>query len=214
MVHPRRTPFGYTLIEILLVVSIVAVLAASMLTSSNTGARGQLRSLAHIIQTDLAYARSLAVANGTPYRLAFSAVNSQYTLEHVGDNDAWDTLPPSPFHPQTDTNTSQTVRVDDLPSTSGNVKILGAFTVADDNTLTRVDFVTFSTIGQTLDRAEETVIWLAAGTESEMRYQSIRINPVTGLANIDDVTGDAPQIDELDSGAADDLVSPVAESVL
>jgi prepilin-type N-terminal cleavage/methylation domain-containing protein len=202
MARQHRSKSAYTLIEMLLVVSVVSVLAALIITGTDPGAHDRLNSLAQVIQTDLTYARSLAVANGTPYTLTFDASNGQYTLTHSGDDDAWDSLPPSPFHSLSQSSAAQIVNIDELPHIGGNVQILGAFTVADDDTLTRVDSVTFGTIGETQDRAEETVIWLSAGLDTELRYLSILINPVTGLVDIEDFTGVAPAIDE-PAGAGD-----------
>ena len=210
MTCPHISKPGYTLIEIMLVVSLVAVLAAFMLTGTDSSARDSLNSLAQVIQTDLAYARSLAVANATEYKVSFDTANGQYTLVHVGSDSNWDNLPSSPFHPRSASNLAQTVSIDELPHLGGSVEILGVYTEAADETLTAVDGVTFGTIGETVDRAETTVIWLAAGLDTELRYQSIRVNAVTGLVDITELTGDRPEI-ESDSPSA--YSSPV-EAVL
>ena len=194
MANQHRTNSGYTLIEVLMVVSVVAVLAALVITNSDTAASDRLNSVTRIIATDLTYARSLAVANGTEYRLTFRPNNESYTLSHVGSDSSLDNLPPSPFHPQNGPAMGHQVVLEDLPHTGGNLQILGAFTVSGDGTLTRVDTITFGTLGQTFERAEETVLWLADGLDSELRYQAIRINPVTGLVTIDELTGIAPPI--------------------
>jgi prepilin-type N-terminal cleavage/methylation domain-containing protein len=197
MADPHRSNSGYTLIEMLLVVSVVAMLSALVVTNSDSGAHDRLMSLAKVIQTDLSYARSLAVANDTPYRVAFDADQGQYTLEHAGDNSQWDQLPASPFHPDGGSAVAQTVRLEDLPHVGGDARILGVFTIGADKSLTRVGDVTFGTIGQTQDRAEETVIWLACGAGQDTRYVAVQINPVTGLIQIGDFTGESPPIDDL-----------------
>ncbi|MCG8587428.1 MAG: hypothetical protein MI757_22200 [Pirellulales bacterium] len=196
MARPHTPTTAYTLIEILLVVSVLAVLAAVMITGTDSSAHDRLRSLAEVIQSDLTYARSLAVANATPYRVSFDADAGTYTLEHAGTDASWDNLPASPYHPHSNSAVAQTVTIADLPSVGGDIEILGAFTEADDNTLTRVDTVTFGAIGQTQDRADATVIWLAAGAASELRYMAVRINPVTGLVEIEDMTGTRPSISD------------------
>ena len=202
MAYQHRSHSGYTLIEMLMVVSVVAVVAALVITRTDSGAHDRLASLAQVIQTDLVYARSLAVANGTPYSVTFVTAGQQYTLEHAGTDTAWDTLPPSPFHPHSNSGVAQTISLDELPRVGGNVQILGIFTVGDDQSLTTVHSVTFGTVGQTLDRPEETVIWLADGANSEMRYISLLINPVTGLVDIEDFTGEAPTINEMEVAEA------------
>ena len=64
---------------------------------------------------DIQYARSLAVVNGSNYRLTFDTVLNQYVLTYSGTNPALATLPPSPFHTSSDTPTQQVVRLADLP---------------------------------------------------------------------------------------------------
>ena len=197
MVRGHYSKSGYTLIEMLLVVSVVAVLASLVVTNTDTVAGDRLDSASQLIANDLAYTRSLAVANGSEYKLAFNARTAEYTLTHEGSDTDWDELPPSPFHPQSGSNTSQVIALDDLPYSGGNLRILGAFTDDGHGTLTRVDEVTFGPIGQTHERSLETVIWLADGLDNEPRYQSIRVNPVTGLATIGELTGVAPSIPAL-----------------
>ena len=60
MAYPTRIKLGYTLIEMMLVISVLAATAVLVLTNSDTGAYDRLNSLAQVVQTDLAYARSLA----------------------------------------------------------------------------------------------------------------------------------------------------------
>ena len=69
---------AFTLLELLLVVAIVGILVGVLLPDMQPAVYDQLRSTAQIVATDLAYARSLAVANNDNYRITFDLNNNQY----------------------------------------------------------------------------------------------------------------------------------------
>ena len=93
---PPRHP-AFTLLELLLVVAIVGILVGVLLPNMQPAVYDQLRSTAQIVATDLAYARSLAVANNDNYRITFDLNANQYVLTHSGTNAALNTLPKTPF---------------------------------------------------------------------------------------------------------------------
>ena len=59
----RRPSDGFSLIELLLVISIMAIVAGLVLPSASPATHDQLLSAARIIASVLAYARSLAVTD-------------------------------------------------------------------------------------------------------------------------------------------------------
>ena len=69
-------------------VAVVAVLAAIVLPSSQPAVVDQLRAVAQIVATDLAYARSLAVANNSNYKVTFDVKGNQYVMTYSGTNPA------------------------------------------------------------------------------------------------------------------------------
>ena len=86
---------GITLIELLIVVAVIGILVGMVIPKSDPGIHDQLRSAAQILQTDLAYARSLAITNNSTYKLVFQPLMNRYYLEHSGLDASLDTLPPS-----------------------------------------------------------------------------------------------------------------------
>lgn len=178
---------GFSLIEMLIVVALMSVLAAVVLTSSNPSTYDQLQSTAEVIAGDVSYARSLAVANGTSYRLSFDAASNQYVLQHTGSNSAFDTLPPNPLLPNSSASTQQVIRLEELPHIGAAVQIHGLLT-SSGSTASNIEF---GPLGQ-LTGNTETSIWLVSGTGSRARYLSVRINAITGLCWIENYQETAP----------------------
>jgi prepilin-type N-terminal cleavage/methylation domain-containing protein len=180
--------FGFTLLELLIVISLLALVAGLIIPNANPGLRDQLQGTAEILAGDIAYARSLAVANGANYRLTFDTTANQYTLQYVGSNTALATLPRSPFSLPSDPTDQQIVRLDKLPHLGSPIHL---YAVRALSTIPQAaTTLEFGPLGETT-RSEETQIWLRAGSGSATRYLSIRVSPITGLTWIENFqTGD------------------------
>ena len=189
MVSSRRNAFS--LIEMFIVVALMGVLAAVVLTSTNPTSYDQLHSTAEVIAADIAYARSLAVANGTKYRLAFDSSLNQYVLQHTGTNSAFDALPPNPLVPNSSAGTQQVVRLAELPRVGQAVQIFGVLTSGGG--AQTVSDLEFGPLGQ-LTRTQDTVVWLACGTGAQARYLSVRVNAVSGLCWIENYQDAQPAV--------------------
>lgn len=177
------------MIEVLIVIALLGILVGLALPDSNPSLYDQLRATALILKTDLAYGRSLAVANNSSYQVTFDAKENRYLLEHSGGNAALDKLPDSPFRNLGDPPDQHIVDLDDLPHLGPTVRIL---TVTKSLVAPqRVADVEFGPLGETT-RTEETVIWLAVGQDRETRYQTLTIDPVTGLVEIGAYTSEGP----------------------
>jgi len=174
-----QRPKGLSLIELLLVVAVLGILVGLLLPDATTTLPDRLRAGARVLVGDLAYARSLAVANNSRYRIRFEPDENRYVLEHTGANAALDTLPPSLFRNPGDPDDQHIVDFDLLPQVGASVRLLGA--VVDTGSIQRVDDVEFDSLGQTT-RSAATVVWLCAGQGEDQRYISVEINPATGLA--------------------------------
>src|SRR5688572_7962117 len=106
---------GFSLVELLIVVSLMGILAALAIPTMNSGTHEELQAAAQLLCGDLAYGRSLAVANNSSYRFRFQASQNRYVLEHSGTNPALNTLPDAPFRSPSDPDNEHSVNLNDLP---------------------------------------------------------------------------------------------------
>jgi len=175
----------------LIVISLLGIVAGFMLTRFEPTIHDQLHGAAQVITSDLAYARSLAVSNGSTYRIQFSPENDRYVLSHSGDNPVFDTLPPSAYRQPDDPPHEQSTEMNRLPLVSGNVELV-AVTTAEDPPQ-GISQLEFGPLGETT-QAAGCIIWIASGQGDVRRYISVRVNPITGLAWIGDFRVDPPPI--------------------
>jgi prepilin-type N-terminal cleavage/methylation domain-containing protein len=179
--RPGRVRAGFSLIELLIVLTLMSILAATILTGTNPAAVEQLEAAARIVAADVAYCQSLAITQNSTYRLTFDAAQELYYLEHTGSDTSLDVLPPRPFHSPDDPPTRQTVRLADLPGGGSMVQLVRVEALG--TPVETVDHVEFGPLGETT-RPEETQIWLAAGSGGLRRLVPLRINPVTGTTTL------------------------------
>lgn len=184
--HPAR---GFSLMEMMVVLTILGILAAVTIPYFETTAADQLQAAATVLVADIDYARSLAIANGSDYRLTFQPASNQYQLTHSGSNSLLHALPSSPFKSATDTAITQTTRIDHLPLGSGELKLLGALRAT--GSTTELTNVTFTPLGST-EIAEDTLVWLTSGLGTSRRYIAVRVSAVSGIATIEQLTATAP----------------------
>ncbi len=181
----RRTQTrGVTLIELLIVISLLSILAAAVMPSSTPGVREQLTAATQRVAADLGYCRSLAITNNSRYHLKFETGNNRYILEHTGGRSALDVLPLTPHRAASDPADQQIVNLANSPLSDSTVRLVAI--LAGTSPPQTIDAVEFKPLGETT-RAEETTVWLTAGRGEDQLYQAIRINPVTGLTWIDPV---------------------------
>jgi prepilin-type N-terminal cleavage/methylation domain-containing protein len=186
---PRHARAAFTLIELLLVLAIMGILAGVLLPSMQPAVYDQLRSTAQIVATDLAYARSLALANNSNYRITFDLSANRFLLKHSGVNAALNTLPRTPFSSASDTADQHIVDLDELPHIGPVVRLAAAATTG--TTTQSAASIEFGPLGQTTN-ADPTTIWLMAGGGNGRRYITITVNPVTGMTFVGEYSSAGP----------------------
>ena len=184
-----RPSAGFSLLELLIVITIMSIMAGLIAVNSTTNTRDQLQGTAEIVAGEIAYARSLAVTNNDNYLLTFDATNGQFVLTHSGTNGAFNTLPMTAFRSPQDTATQHVVNLDALPNLGTAVHLLGALAMT--SSPASVTTLEFGPLGETTG-TDPTVVWLAAGSGDNARYLSITVNPVTGLTSIGSLQATRP----------------------
>ena len=82
--HPaalRRADRGFTIIEILIVVVILAIAAMTAIPMMSSAGSVQVRSAANMIAADLEYAKSLAITKGQDFTVVFDTSGDSYRIE-------------------------------------------------------------------------------------------------------------------------------------
>jgi prepilin-type N-terminal cleavage/methylation domain-containing protein len=189
---------GFTLLELLIVVTLMSIIAAVALPSAAPSIGVQLSSAAEVVAGDLAYGRSLAVLNNDTYQFLFDLTDNQYTLEYSGSNPALATLPPNPFHASQDSATQFVVRLAQLPRLGVPVSLYDVQELTPSPV--EATSLQFGPLGATT-QTPPTVIWLTAGTGTAKRYLSITVNAATGLTTVGAITASTPATGAPSSGS-------------
>ena len=159
-----------------------------MIPSGNPNNIDQLPSTAQIVSTELAYGRSLAMANNSNYIFTFDIANNSFTLQHSGTNTSLNQLPNTPFSSSSDTKLKHIIYLNKLPHVGPTVQLAAVIAGAVES----VGNLEFNALGATT-RTEATVVWLAVGSGTNRRYISILVDPVVGLCRIGNYSITAPQ---------------------
>ncbi len=77
---------GFTLIEIIIVVVILAIAAMTAIPLMSSGGSVQIRSGSNMIAADLEYARSMAISRGQDYSVVFDKNTESYRIEDQYNN--------------------------------------------------------------------------------------------------------------------------------
>lgn len=77
----RSTKGGFTAIELLVVVVIMAIAALTVVPMMTSASSMQLRSAANMIMADLEYAKSMAISRGQNYSVVFDENAESYSIE-------------------------------------------------------------------------------------------------------------------------------------
>ncbi|GIW92500.1 MAG: hypothetical protein KatS3mg110_0541 [Pirellulaceae bacterium] len=193
MTVPYRRTAAFTLVELLLVVVFVGIIAAVVLSRSEPQIAQQLNAAAEVLASDLEYARQLAIANNSRYKVVFRTSSGEYYLQHSGSNPALDVLPLHPYLKNSADAANKPIQIgrfSDLPAIGGAVDLYLVETASSGTTVTEVEF---DTTGQATG-AQDVRIWLAAGQSTSRRYIPVTLIAATGMAVVGDVTDNAPKV--------------------
>lgn len=189
--HGRRNT-GLTLIELLITIALMGILAALVMPNANPAVRDQLIAAAHVVCSDLAYGRSLAITSGVDCTYSFNVTANSYTLTSTSN------LPASLFDNPT-TSKTYTVELNKLPHL-GSAVCLYAWGTGTASSVRTASSMVFESSGEatTLVGGSSSVadvyIWLTAGAGASQRYICIHVCGVTGLVTVGDFTGTAPAV--------------------
>jgi prepilin-type N-terminal cleavage/methylation domain-containing protein len=180
--HCTKSPAsGLTLVELLLTIAVLGVLAAILIPQLSGDLPERLSAAAQVVASDLDYARSLAVANNSTYRLVFDPANNRYQLRHSGTAAQFDTLPASPYRQNDDPVTQQTTNLATLPIPEPGVRLLTVLQMQAGGQATNQ--IEFNGLGGTTT-PHVSIVWLGCGRGALKRFIPISVDPITGLVTI------------------------------
>jgi prepilin-type N-terminal cleavage/methylation domain-containing protein len=185
----RLAAAGFTLLELLMVVAVVAILTAVVMPWTQSTSHETLEAAARAVATDLAYARSLSVTNNSNYVVNFDVAGNRYVLEHSGANETLDTLPDSVFRSVDDPPDQHIVKLNELPGIGDPVELVGAYRI--DGGVSDITDVEFGPLGETTETGY-TVLVLKLKVDGSDRFAVVVVNPVTGLATVHPEGRDLP----------------------
>jgi len=172
-VKPRIVRHGFTMIELMIVVAIIAIAAAIVVPMTSSAGSMQLRAAVTMVAADLEYAKSMSISRGHRYAAVFTKTTESYQIEDLSE-------------PVGDPN-----RIIDHPVRKGFKYIVN---FATDSRLSQVDVVdanfdatdtvSFDYLGSPLNGSDTNlnsgVITLRAGGIT----RTVSVEPVTGYIAI------------------------------
>ncbi len=178
--NTKRRPRGFSLIELLTVIIVIAILAGVAITSSAPSYYEQLQAGARVVAAELDYTHSLAETNGSLYTVTFDIPGNRFIIKHSGTNTALDKLSSTVFLRKKVESNEHIIDLDELDCID-NVSLYKVAILKD--SLVSADKVEFGPLGETTARYP-TLIWLSGGPADARLYLLLTIDPVTGMTSV------------------------------
>jgi general secretion pathway protein H len=84
--NARRARRGFTLIELMIVMVILAIAAAMVVPMASSAGSMQVRAAGNMVAADLEYAKSMAISRGQKYSVVFDTTNETYKVTDQNGN--------------------------------------------------------------------------------------------------------------------------------
>jgi prepilin-type N-terminal cleavage/methylation domain-containing protein len=82
-IKPRIVRHGFTMIELMIVVAIIAIAAAIVVPMASSAGGMQLRAAVTMVAADLEYAKSMSISRGHRYAVVFNKNTESYQIEDL-----------------------------------------------------------------------------------------------------------------------------------
>ena len=181
---PSAFRTGYTLVEMLIVVTIVGLMASVVLPTLNSASGAvSLEAMARTLAADLRIARQSSVQYNTSYSITLNLIDNSYTVAPTVSGSG-----PSIVNALSHGTSGTTIDLDQFGAgrtTQSHVVIGGAALKVSKSSVTDVVFGTSGGTGPT--RTQDTVIWLQENTGANRRSILITVSWITGAVTVGDI---------------------------
>lgn len=182
--HNSALRSGYTLVEMLIVVTIIGLMASVVLPMMNsTSSLVSLEAMARTLAADLRIARHSAVQYNTPFGVTFNLIDNSYTVAQSGSGGA-----PGVANILSHGTNGNTIDLDQFGAGrtgQSHVVIGGAALKVSKAAVTDVVFGPSGGTGPT--RTQDTVFWLQEGASQDRRCILLTVSWITGTVTVGDV---------------------------
>ena len=180
---PAAFRLGFTLVELLIVVTIVGLMATVILPTLNSASGAvSLEAMARTLAADLRIARHSAVQYNSSYSVTWNLTDNSYTVAQTS------AATPGVVNVLSHGTGGNTIDFDQFGagrSGQSHVVIGGAAQKVAKSSVTNIVFVSSGGTGPT--RTQDTVIWLQENTKSDRRSILISVSWITGAVTVGDV---------------------------
>lgn len=175
---------GFTLVELLIVVTIIGLMASVVLPAMNSASSVvSLEAMARTLAADLRIARHSAVQYNTSFAVTFDQTNNSYTVAESGGSGAPGLV--NVLSPGTSGNTIDLDQFGAGRSGQSHVVIGGAALKVSKASVPDVIFGPSGGTGPA--RTQDTVIWLQDGSSDDRRCILITVSWITGAVTVGNV---------------------------